>query len=873
VVWALALAACGDEPVTESGRFRSLVGAACGDERLLTQTTAFDELTFDFRRPDSLSAFRLVGADHDLLDDGLHLHPSGNDPLLATIRSDLTYNRVEVEMASSARGRLQVFWARDGEPFVSERVQGVAVEPSSEASRYVVDLEVTPVSPGYRLRVDPIDGPYEVTIRSIRLVRVAHLPERGDETRCGKVTFRGETRAATALWPGADLEATSEVAAGDELFFSGTLSRDNTAATLLEVTARRGGTRLPLWKRRFLPGEEPGWQHVHLPLDVLRPGRWRFVFSVRADRGEGDVALALLASPRIIATAAPRRRPNIVLVSLDTLGAAHLGPDGGGAAAGFLEGLAHRGTHFSDAFSHSSLTHVAHSSMLTGREPVDAGLAGLDGRLLPGASVAEVFRAEGYATAAFTGGILVTERLGFDQGFEVFYQQDTLLAPWSEQTDLGTLTGRLREWLETEGDGRPTFLFLHSYEVHGPFERHEEELELPDGAAASPLAAEPFLNMDHMKGKRGMATEELGAWVQRVERPDGTRPATTFAGLRLSDDDLDVVRGYYHSEITYADRVLADLFEELEADGFLDDAIVVVTADHGEAFGEHGLLQHGLLYGENLHVPLILWAPERVPAGRKVDVQVSSMDIAPTLLELAGLPPAEGMRGRSLVPLLDGADRGDDRAFGAFVPGNGLAWYTEGREKLVIRAALSQENLGLTELFDLATDPGESEDLLRGEATLPAAWASRVRETVVRLPGLHVVLGELDPGEYRLEIDGVPRVLETLYAFGLTRLTGEEPGEDGSSYRCRVRIGPESRLVLVGDEVKSPLALSVSAMGSAQPWRFTVDPAVLGAGDGEVVAEGGEVALPVRVVEGATELGAGLSEEDRQRLEDLGYLQ
>jgi hypothetical protein len=62
-------------------------------------------------------------------------------------------------------------------------------------------------------------------------------------------------------------------------------------------------------------------------------------------------------------------------------------------------------------------------------------------------------------------------------------------------------------------------------------------------------------------------------------------------------------------------------------------------------------------------------------------------------------------------------------------------------------------------------------------------------------------------------------------------------------------------------------------MGSAQPWRFTVDPAVLGAGDGEVVAEGGEVALPVRVVEGATELGAGLSEEDRQRLEDLGYLQ
>lgn len=867
---ALALAHCGDSPPRE--RFRSLIHDRWSESRLLSEERALDEWLLDFADPEALGQIRVSGAEAERVAEGLRLRPLGDDPILATLRTDLAFNRVEVEMASAADGSLAVFWAPAGSRFDSEHQKRLEVRRSTEIRRYVCDLwdEVVPVQAGYRFRIDPIDGAHEVTIRSIRLVRMARVPPGGDVPPAGKVVFRGETRSAVALRPGADLEEAVDVDHDDELSFSVAPARDNTVPARLRVIARRGESEVPLWERRFAPGEEPAWRLVRLPLERLRPGRWRIVFSSGPRAEEAAIALVLVAGPRVVATAAPRRRPNVLLISLDTLGAAHLGSARGGASAPFLEGLAAEGALFSDAFSTASITHVSHSSILTGREPVDAGLAWLGGHLRSEASVAEAFRQAGYATAAFTGGVLVSEALGFDQGFELFFQNDTLHNRWARQTDIEELTGRLAGWVEAEGEDRPTFLFLHSYEIHGPYGRHEEALSLPAGAAASPLAAEPWLNMDHMRGMLGRPKEELGPWMQHL---DGDGRATTFAGLRLSEDDLDVARAYYHSEISYTDGVLRRLFERLEADGFLDDAIVVVTADHGEAFGEHGLLQHGLLYGEDLHVPLIVWAPERVQPGRRIGTQVSSLDIAPTLLDLAALPPTRGMDGRSLSPLLEDG-HGDDRGFEAFVPGNGLAWYTEGREKLVLRAALDQESFGLVELFDLARDPGETENLMQGGAELEGPWRSRVRDTVARLPGLHIPLGVLDPGEYRLEIDGGRGFLETLYAFGLERLAGEAPVENDWGYRCRVRIGTDSRLVVLGDGPQRALTIVLSKAGAA-PLHFTISPADLDAGPGRIAAEEGGVALPVlRVGSEATVAPTeGLSEEDRERLRDLGYLQ
>lgn len=866
----LAAGACDRAP--EGPRGRWIAPQTYDERRLLTDERILDEVVLDFTRPGSMQRIRVSGARVERVPAGLRLSPEDGDPRVVLDPVEGAFNRVVAELAASHEGRLQVFWADAGEPFEDARAKGLRVSRSSAARPYTADLRDEPVRPGSRFRIDPIEGPHEVTLRSIRLQRVAYVPaHEGSGPVFGKVISGGETRSAALLRPGTSLTTTVEVRRGDELRFAAGSSRDNTVASRLAVTARRGDAEVELWQRSFPAGEGSAWQQVRLPLDELHADEWEIAFSLEARTGERDIAMALISAPRLIHLGVKRRRPNIVLVSLDTLGAAHIGlTEGDGAPTPVLRELARQGTYFTEAFANASVTHASHASMLTGREPQEAGLTGTEGRLLPATSVANAFREAGYATAAFTGGVLVTEALGFDQGFEVFFQSDTLHREWAQQTDIEELTARLERWLETEGDGRPTFLFLHSYEVHGPFVRHQTELDLPAEAAASPLAEDPLLSLRHMRGLRPRALGSLGEWVHH---PGEGGRAETLSERELRAADVAVARAYYHSEITYADAVLGELFSRLRETGFLDDAVVAVTADHGEAFAEHGLLQHGLLYEENLHVPLILWGPGRVPSGRRIDTQVSSMDIAPTLLDLAALPRIGGMRGTSLRPLLE-AGRGEDRAFEVFVPRNGFAWYDAARKKLVLRAALTQEGFGRDELFDLSTDPLEADDLLENDRPLPAGWRARVRHSIAALPGLHMALGELEPGDYRLDLEGRGDLLDALYAFGLTRL--ESGGGKGPAYHCRVRIGNQSSLVLMRAAPGDSLVVALTPEGGSSR-RFVIDPAGIGDGTGRVVSEGGGQAFSVLWVgvDGppAAETADGLTEEERQHLRDLGYVQ
>lgn len=867
----LILTACGGRTSDPVGP-RPLLAEGYSEERLLTREVVLDELALDLRRADAVGQLRTSGLDHAVEGQGLRIRPHGRDPQLTFRRSDLPFNRLEIEMTSAADGRLEVFWAPEGESFDAGRVEGTAVRSSPDPRVYVVDLwnQIRPWSAGYRLRIDPIDGPLEVTIHSIRLLRIARLPAPSDEPLFGKVSFGGETRAAVAVRPGVALETVVDVTSDAVLSFSTALAQEPGGEATLEVEARRWLGKRRLYERRFGPGEGAGWRAARVSLEGLSPGRWRLRFSVGAEPdADGDLVAGLVAGPRILHRTVSPRRPNVLLVSLDTLGAASLRPgDDGSAPAPFLAELAAEGTAFTNAFANASVTHLSHASLLTGREPLGTGLGWLGGRLRAEAAVAEAFRRAGYATAAFTGGVLVTEALGFDQGFERFYEHDTLHNRWSHQTDIDALADRLGGWLAERGPSEPpAFVFLHAYEVHGPFRRRDDVLRLGGEAASSPLAREAYLSLVHMKGRLPAPIGELGPWIRRLA-PDGS--AAGLNGLEPSPADLEVGRAYHRSEISHADRTLRSLFGRLEATGFLEDAIVVVTSDHGEAFGEHGLLEHGLLYAENLHVPLLLWSPGRVPAGQRLSAQVSSVDVAPTLLELAGLPAPAATEGRSLVPWLRG-ETSEHREFGVFVPGNGLAWYAKDRRKLALRAALAQENFGVVELFDLDADPGETRNLWHGADTLPDEWQERVRATVDRLPGLHVLVGELPAGDYDIEFDGVARPSDALYGFWLARLASEPPTSSG--YRCRVRVGSESRLVLLGEAARRPVVLSILGTGEAQPWTFTVDPAIAKAGASHIMDEGGERALPVRWVEGYVRRGEGLPAKDRERLEDLGYLQ
>lgn len=321
-------------------------------------------------------------------------------------------------------------------------------------------------------------------------------------------------------------------------------------------------------------------------------------------------ALALLAcsgtapepeAPVLVAQA-PEDLPDILLFTLDTLRADALGCYGSKLPTSpNLDALAHQGTRFDRAYTVTPLTIPAHSSLFTGMLPPRHGVRDNgDFFLADGATtLAELLRGAGYATMASVGAEVTSHHWGFDQGFEVFFddmgasrrEEDNR---WRVERPGNEVVADALAWLrEREGDDRPWFAWVHLFDPHAPYR---------------PPA--PF-----------------------DERFSG-RP--------------------YAGEVAYTDQQVGAVLHELRQLGALEDCWVFVMADHGEGLGDHGESMHGvLLYDATTRVPLIV----RQPGGRapptRVQTPVSLVDVMPTILDLAGIPHPEGLDGEPLQPLLE----------------------------------------------------------------------------------------------------------------------------------------------------------------------------------------------------------------------------
>jgi arylsulfatase A-like enzyme len=219
-------------------------------------------------------------------------------------------------------------------------------------------------------------------------------------------------------------------------------------------------------------------------------------------------------------------------------------------------------------------------------------------------------------------------------------------------------------------------------------------------------------------------------------------------------------RARYDAEVRYTDDNVKAVVGALQARGLWDRVIFVLTADHGESLGEHAYyFQHGVFaYEDSMRVPLVIHAPERVPAGRRVDQTVSLIDVVPTVLELAALPAAPEIEGQSLMPLVRGEERENRTVFAQTYYGTGLTMLRVGGLKYVltpaagpgarrvrgIPPALVTPPTERVELYDLAIDPGETEDESQNRPRLTAslrkeldAWLEeqRAREQTVGTPG------------------------------------------------------------------------------------------------------------------------------------------
>ncbi|MCC6764275.1 MAG: sulfatase [Deltaproteobacteria bacterium] len=386
----------------------------------------------------------------------------------------------------------------------------------------------------------------------------------------------------------------------------------------------------------------------------------------------------------------PAALPDIVLVVIDTLRADHLGSYGHGRAqTPRLDDFAARGTRFSMARATSSWTLPSTASILSGRYPAEHGAERMT--LMIGEKqlmMAEMLAAGGYDTAGFSANAaVVTPESGFAQGFGRFdvlerrgeqsgpdpVWPSSAQKPAQPDATADVVTDAALAWVSSRAAAsHPYFLYVHYFDPH---------------ASYSPPRA---------------YAEKFG--VRSDDPLRGPGQALVMLKKTLTDQELATLRALYDAEIAFMDHEVGRLLDGLGF-GRRRDVVVVITADHGEEFGDHGRMQHTkTLYEEVLRVPLLIGGGD-FSSGQVVAAPVSLVRIFPTIAELARVAPPSGLPGRSLLPVLRGAAPAPEpETVFADLPSGAVhrAAVVDGSWKLVLDHGFAPV------LYDLAADAGET---------------------------------------------------------------------------------------------------------------------------------------------------------------------
>jgi arylsulfatase A-like enzyme/Flp pilus assembly protein TadD len=352
------------------------------------------------------------------------------------------------------------------------------------------------------------------------------------------------------------------------------------------------------------------------------------------------------------------RKPTVILISIDTLRADYLklyNPKGTSTPS--IEQFAREGVTFRKVSAQVPYTLPSHCTMLTGVYPAAHQVRDNVRDVLPAniPTLAEDFKQSGYQTAGFAGSMVLSQQTGLARGFD-FYD-DFFSRGDVHAEDLGGIERRAEEvfqsfqyWMDHRNSNSPFFAFLHFYDPHSPYAP-------PHGYAAS-----------------------------------------------QKQEDL------YAGEIKYVDFVLGELFTFLKNKNIWNDAVVMITSDHGEMLNEHGEMGHGFfLYEPALKVPLLIRGPG-LPAGKSIDELVELADIAPTLLTLSSLQVPNTVQGESLKTVLDGRRKKNRAAFAESYFAS--LQFGVSPLKMIQDGNLKYIEAPHPELYDLSSDPSESQNLV-----------------------------------------------------------------------------------------------------------------------------------------------------------------
>jgi hypothetical protein len=308
----------------------------------------------------------------------------------------------------------------------------------------------------------------------------------------------------------------------------------------------------------------------------------------------------------------------IILISLDTLRADHLGVYGYHRnTSPFIDSFGKESIVFNNAVVQSPWTLPSHMSIMTSLYPSFHGVLSTSNRLADEhVTLAEVLRNGGYQTAAFVDGGFMNGSWGFHQGFDI-YDDD-------REVGIKHILSKVIKWLDGN-KSKPFFLFVHCYDIHSPY---------------NPPA--PYNSMFHDFTYKGGLVPS-----------NNTLTAARQNEMELNEEDLRHFIALYDGGIRYTDEKIGEFLSYLREVGVYEQTLIIITSDHGEEFKEHDSMLHNqLYYRPNLHVPLIMHIPGHPKKGIRIRELARSIDLLPTILDIVGLPSLPTAQGKSLLPLI-----------------------------------------------------------------------------------------------------------------------------------------------------------------------------------------------------------------------------
>jgi len=403
-------------------------------------------------------------------------------------------------------------------------------------------------------------------------------------------------------------------------------------------------------------------------------------------------------------------KPNVLLITVDTLRADHLGCYGyRRPTSPYIDAIAQEGTLCERMFCSAIPTHPSYTTLYTGQHAITHGIVSHGGEATLDTTtpvLPELFLQAGYTTCALD--TLMRDRLWFGRGYE-YYIDPGLRRTLRLSVTCDELNARAIPWLRAHAD-EPFFLFLHYWEPHAPY--------------APP---ERYRRLFYKGNPTDPNNHSLEDWWRH---PLGVLARNTW--LRTADGpvtDVEYVAALYDQEVRHVDDGIGQLVMALDELGLAERTLVMILSDHGESMTEHGIFfEHHGLYDCTLRVPLIARWPGRIPQGIRLPQMLQTQDIAPTLLEAAGLPIPTTMEGRSFWKLLTGEtqDSGHEAVISLECTLQ-AKWSLRTREyKFILAREPDFYGNPLRELYDLMADPGEERNIAQERPELTAAMEAEL---------------------------------------------------------------------------------------------------------------------------------------------------